>query len=90
MFNKNSFWAIFLAGLTPIPFTVFTISAGVFKTNIIIFLVASLFGRGFRYIFVGIISYFLGKRFASLFLRYFDLVAILLIIAVVIYFILKI
>ena len=33
MFANNSFWAIFISAFTPIPFKVFTISAGFFKIN---------------------------------------------------------
>lgn len=89
LFNQNVFWAIFLAGLTPIPYTVFTIAAGVFKANFIIFLLASIVGRGLRFLIVGIISNLLGKKFATLFIKYFDLVTIGLIIIILVYIFLK-
>lgn len=89
LFNKNAFWAIFLAGLTPIPYTVFTIAAGVFKANFFIFIIASLISRGLRFMIVGLVSFLLGKRFATLFMRYFDLVAVALVIAVIVYIFLK-
>lgn len=85
LFNKNSFIAVFLAGLTPIPYTVFTIAAGVFKTNLISFLIASILGRGLRFFIVGLISYLLGKKFANLFVKYFDIVAFVTIILIVLY-----
>jgi membrane protein YqaA with SNARE-associated domain len=88
MFNQNSFWAIFLAGLTPIPYTIFTIMAGVFKTNLFVFLIASILGRGLRFFIVGFISFVLGKRFADLFIKYFDLIAIIIILAIVLYLLL--
>ena len=46
MFVRNGFWAIFLAGLTPLPYKIFTISAGVFGIPRMPFLLASIVGRG--------------------------------------------
>lgn len=85
LFNQNSFWAIFLAAFTPLPYTVFTIAAGVFKTNIFLFVLASIIGRGLRFFVVGAISAILGKRFADLFVKYFDLIAIFVIVAMLLY-----
>ena len=42
-------WAVFLAGLTPIPYKVFTIGAGSLQMAVVPFLVASLLGRGLRF-----------------------------------------
>jgi membrane protein YqaA with SNARE-associated domain len=49
LYDRWDFWAVFLAGLTPIPYKVFTISAGVFDINLGIFLLASLSSRGLRF-----------------------------------------
>lgn len=85
LFEQNSFWAIFISAFTPVPYKIFTISAGFFKINIISFIIASVLGRGIRFFMVGAVSYFLGKRFAKIFVKYFDIITILIVIALVIY-----
>ncbi len=48
-FARWGFWAVLLAGFSPIPYKVFTIAAGVVALYFPIFLVASLIGRGARF-----------------------------------------
>lgn len=42
-------WAVFLAGLTPIPYKVFTIGAGSLAMPLLPFVAGSLAGRGLRF-----------------------------------------
>ena len=51
LFQRHGFWAVVLAGLTPLPYKVFTISAGVFGIGIprLPFVLASIVGRGARF-----------------------------------------
>ena len=72
MFANNAFWTIFVSAFTPIPFKVFTISAGFFKINIWIFLLACLLGRGMRFFAVGYIVKVFGKQMARYAFRYFN------------------
>jgi membrane protein YqaA with SNARE-associated domain len=51
-FDRWGFWAIFLAGFSPIPYKVFTISAGAVAMSIGPFVLASLIGRGARFFLV--------------------------------------
>ena len=51
-FDKYGFWAIFVAGFSPIPYKVFTIAAGVAALNLPGFFIASLIGRGARFYLV--------------------------------------
>lgn len=51
-FDKFGFWAIFIAGFSPIPYKVFTIAAGVAMLNFPVFMLASLIGRGARFFLV--------------------------------------
>jgi len=48
-YNRYDFFAVFAAGLTPIPYKVFTIAAGLFKMNLVTFTFASVVGRGLRF-----------------------------------------
>ncbi|HET9679839.1 MAG TPA: YqaA family protein [Gammaproteobacteria bacterium] len=51
-FAKWGFWAIFVAGFTPIPYKVFTIAAGAVGMLLLPFILGSLIGRGMRFFMV--------------------------------------
>lgn len=55
-------WAIFLAALAPIPYKFVSIAAGTFRINFFVFLVASILGRGKRFLLVGILIYYYGPE----------------------------
>ena len=54
---------LFLAGFTPLPFKVFTITSGMIGFNLFIFLIICLFSRGLRFFFVSYLSFKLGDAF---------------------------
>lgn len=56
VFSQHIFWAILLASLTPIPYKVFTVSAGVFLAPLLPFMIASLLGRGLRFFTVAYLT----------------------------------
>ncbi len=82
-FSNNAFWAIFFSALTPIPYKVFTISAGFFKINWIIFVIASIFGRAMRFFAVAYFMYRFGKQTVHYFFKYFNIISFILIILVI-------
>ena len=49
LYDQWNFWIIFTAGLTPIPYKVFTITGGAFDINIFMFVIASIIGRSARF-----------------------------------------
>lgn len=51
-FADWGFWAIFVAGFSPIPYKVFTIAAGAMSMALLPFTVASVIGRGARFFLV--------------------------------------
>ncbi len=51
-FSEWGFWAIFLAGFTPIPYKIFTIASGAAAMALMPFIVGSLIGRGARFFLV--------------------------------------
>ena len=51
-FDEWGFWAIFLAGFSPIPYKVFTIAAGTISMALLPFVLASVIGRGARFFLV--------------------------------------
>ena len=70
--NSEGFYAwlgiLFLAGFTPLPYKVFTISSGLIGFNIIIFILISLMSRGLRFFIVSYLSY----RFGNLFTQFME------------------
>jgi membrane protein YqaA with SNARE-associated domain len=61
-FERWGFWAIFLAGFSPIPYKVFTITAGAIAMALPPFVVASLIGRGARFFLVAGLMRWGGER----------------------------
>ena len=76
LYSAYDAWAIGIAGFTPIPYKVFTISAGAFKINFWVFLLASIVSRSARFFLVGGLIYIFGSQIKSFIDRYFDLLAI--------------
>lgn len=64
-FEVYGFWYILLAGFSPIPYKVFTISAGVVGMPLAPFLLGSVAGRGGRFFLVASLIRLGGESFAS-------------------------
>ncbi|WP_448548294.1 YqaA family protein [Thalassotalea fusca] len=57
-FNEWGVWVVFIAGFSPIPYKLFTVSAGFLQMAFLPFLLVSAIGRGMRFFLVaGIIHY---------------------------------
>tara|TARA_Y100000996_G_scaffold387597_1_gene346514 strand:- start:77 stop:685 length:609 start_codon:yes stop_codon:yes gene_type:complete len=80
LFDQYGVWAILIAAITPIPYKVFAVLAGVLKLDVKRFLIASIIGRGIRYLIIGIMLYFLGEDIKILMEDYFDNLTLLIII----------
>ncbi len=61
-FERWGFWAIFMAGFTPIPYKVFTIAAGAASMALLPFVLGSFVGRGLRFYLVAGLMRFGGTR----------------------------
>ena len=48
-FDAWGFWAVLVAGFSPVPYKIFTIAAGVLNLALLPFVVASIVGRGARF-----------------------------------------
>ena len=59
------FWlaTLFLAGFTPLPFKVFTITSGMLSFNLFLFFFICLISRGLRFFVVAYLSYKFGNTF---------------------------
>lgn len=64
-FDEYGVLLLFIAGVSPIPYKLFTISAGVLNMALVPFILASLLGRGIQYFVVALIAYFGGEKLES-------------------------
>lgn len=71
-FSEWGFWAVFLAGFSPIPYKVFTITAGVISMALVPFVLASLIGRGARFFLVAALMAWGGERMESNLKQYIE------------------
>lgn len=71
-FGRYGFWAIFVAGFSPIPYKVFTIAAGVLSMALLPFALGSLIGRGARFYLVAGLMRWGGARMEAMLHRYVD------------------
>lgn len=67
-----SFWVVFTAAFTPIPYKIFTIAAGVCGIHLAGFLIASVIGRSMRFFLVAAILYFWGEKTKNFISRYLE------------------
>ncbi len=89
-FLKWGFWAVLAAGFSPIPYKVFTISAGALAMNLPVFAVASLVGRGSRFFLVATLIAWGGPRVEARLKRYVDVIGWALVVLLVAgYFLLR-
>jgi len=71
-FKDYGFWAIFVAGFSPIPYKVFTIAGGAMAMALGPFVLASGIGRGMRFFLVAGLLAWGGPRMEALLHRYVD------------------
>jgi membrane protein YqaA with SNARE-associated domain len=90
-FETWGFWYILLAGFTPIPYKIFTISAGVVGMPFLAFIGGSVIGRGGRFFLVASLIRLGGEKLATQMRRYIDLIGwLMIILAVIVFVIMKI
>lgn len=85
-FDRWGFWAIFLAGFSPIPYKIFTITSGVISMSLAPFVLASLIGRGSRFFLVSALMAWGGERMEATLRRYIDRIGWILVLTLVLIF----
>ena len=78
-FDDWGFWAIFIAGFSPIPYKVFSIAAGATLMPLIPFIIASVIGRGARFYLIACLVKVFGNQADALIKRYMDRIGWILI-----------
>jgi membrane protein YqaA with SNARE-associated domain len=89
-FKEWGAWAVFIAGFSPIPYKVFTISAGAMQLSLFPFVIASLLGRGARFFLVSALMVWGGAKMEKQLRQSVDVIGwVVVAIVVVLYFILR-
>jgi membrane protein YqaA with SNARE-associated domain len=81
--NERDWEAIVIAGATPVPFKLLTITAGFISMNLVTFTLASLAGRGFIFMTVGILFRLFGRPIKAIIDKYLTLVTTAFVLLVV-------
>ena len=85
-YDRYNAWATGIAGLTPLPYKIFTISGGAFAINFKVFVLASILSRTTRFTAVAALIYFMGET-AKLFIeKYLNLLTIAFVILLILGF----
>ncbi len=84
--KEFEFWIIFTAGLTPIPYKLFTLSSGFAKFDIIIFIIASFVSRGLRFLTISFLIWKFGEKIKFFIDKYFNTLSVLFLILLILGF----
>jgi len=71
--DHSGIWLILLAGFTPIPYKIFTITAGAMHMPISLFVIGSIIGRGMRFYLVSGLLYYVGASLEKKLRKYIDI-----------------
>ena len=79
MYNKYESWAVFIAGFTPIPFKLVTISGGAFYINFKKFVLFSFLSRGLRFFLEALFVIYYGEKVVGFLDKNFGLITIVVV-----------
>lgn len=83
-FDRWGIWAVLLAGFSPIPYKIFTITAGFLAMALLPFVLASIVGRGLRFFLVASLMAWGGEAMEAQLRRYVDLLGWLMVVLIII------
>lgn len=64
-FHRYGVWVVFVAGFSPIPYKLFTVTSGLMAMALVPFILASAVGRGARFFLVAGLIHWGGEPFAA-------------------------
>ena len=73
-YNEQGLWIVLAAGLTPLPYKIFTIASGVTAMNLLTFTAASIAARSIRFFAVSGLLYWFGPPIREFIEKRFGLV----------------
>ena len=88
-FGEWGFWAVVVAGFSPIPFKLFTVSAGALAMAIPPFLFAALIGRAGHFFLVSLSMAWAGPKLEPVVRKYIEWLGWLTVVALVAYIVYK-
>lgn len=88
-FTRWGFWAVVVAGFSPIPFKLFTISAGAMAMAIPPFLLAALIGRSGHFFLVSLSMAWAGPKLEPVVRKYIEWLGWATVLGLVIYIMVK-
>jgi membrane protein YqaA with SNARE-associated domain len=83
LYRDYDAWAVGAAGFTPLPYKLFTITAGAFKINFWVFVLVSFLARSARFFLVAALIYRYGPRVQHFIYKYFNLLTVLFLILLI-------
>lgn len=90
LYDKYEGWAVFIAGFTPIPFKLVTISGGAFYINFKKFILFSILSRGGRFFLEAVFVIFFGKQVVGFLDKNFGLITVgVVVVLVIVYYVYK-
>ncbi len=76
LYQRYDAWAVGAAGFTPLPYKLFTITAGAFNINFVTFVFMSILARSARFFLVAGLIYKFGAPVQHFINRYFNILTI--------------
>jgi membrane protein YqaA with SNARE-associated domain len=83
LYDRYNAWATGVAGLTPIPYKVFTIAGGAFKINFKVFVLASVASRSLRFMAEGVLLFVFGESIRGFLFQWFNWLSIAFVVLLV-------
>jgi len=83
LYQQYDAWAVGAAGFTPLPYKLFTISAGAFKINFVVFVIMSVLSRSARFFLIAALIYKFGPRVQHFIIRYFNILTIVFLVLLI-------
>lgn len=83
LYQQYDAWAVAIGGFTPLPYKLFTITAGAFEINFCTFMLASAISRSARFFLVAGVVYAFGPSVRRFLEKYFNLCTIIFMVLLV-------
>jgi membrane protein YqaA with SNARE-associated domain len=83
LYQAYDAWAVGAAGFTPLPYKLFTITAGAFKINFWVFVMVSAVARSARFFLVAALIHRYGARVQYFIYKYFNLLTVIFLVLLI-------
>ncbi len=83
LYQQYDAWAVAAAGFTPLPYKLFTITAGAFKINFLTFMLVSLAARSARFFLVAGLIYKFGAPVQTFIDKYFNILSVVFLVLLI-------